>query len=165
MQTFGGGYPHDSDGVAELFLREIGDPPAPACAFELAWAARISVHHGAPSRTDGVRIYVPRQLSGPARHWCVAHELGHALLARAGLRQTEQSADRIAAGLMLPLAAVVADFAMGASGASMLRRHRNCSAELIAARMTEAAAILRPRALRGSWRARDLSAHALPLAV
>lgn len=165
MQTFGGGYPHDSDGIAELFLREIGEPPAPACALELAWAARVAVHHGAPARTDGARIYVPRDLRGPARHWCVAHELGHALIARAGLRQTEGGADRVAAGLMLPLAAVVADFVSGASAADMLRRHRNCSARLIASRLTEASAILRPRAARGSWLAQDLSAHVLPLAV
>lgn len=65
--------------------------PAPAATFFVEGRRRIAVRPGLPIER---------------RRWAVAHELGHALLAEAGERDSERGADCVGAALIAPYPAV-----------------------------------------------------------
>jgi hypothetical protein len=124
------------EGVAIGFLREIGEPAPPVDAFELAYAAGLSVRYGSPARTDGKTIYVPRKLEHRERHWLVAHELGHVLLGWSEMQQNEGSADAIGAALLVPRASLVDDIRRGLTVDQIIAKHANAPERIVRQRIT-----------------------------
>lgn len=133
-------------------------------AFELADVARceVRIEDSFRARTDGRVIYIPRRGTLRERHWLVAHELGHVLLARLGEFQIEHSADLIGLALLLPRDMVMRDaYALGPHPCRIAMKHRNCPVGRIAQRLRYLGfeAPLNARAsLSGAGFARDRSA-------
>lgn len=124
------------EGAALSLLRELGDPPTPIDAFELAKRCGLRVLHGAPTRLAGVCIYVSRKLPLLEQHELVFHELGHYTLRRYDVPDSEWGATYVGDALALPRAAILRDLAeVGTDVPVLMQRHVWCSERVVRRRL------------------------------
>lgn len=109
------------EGVAQAALDEsgLGDRPnADPCVLAVAWGGlRLRPMSGAKPHLDGDVIIYPSRANDQSRAYFVGHELGHAMLAWAGVRLTREAEERaaswIACAIILPRVPLLRDVAAG----------------------------------------------------
>lgn len=101
----------------------------------------------------GDRIFVDESARSTRRAFAIAHEIGHHLQRKHGVRDTERGANYLAAALLLPRLDFIADLRRCGWDLIALRaRHRHASFEALARRITAlrgARACIFDRPLRG----------------
>ncbi len=124
--------------LAAEFLSSCGHDCMPVDAFALARSVGIPVCFGSIPHTDMQVIYVPRRLSYQRQQWLVAHELGHILLGRARMIDSEAGADLVALSLLLPRDPFLRDiYELGCVPERLASRHPACSHYVISRRIAD----------------------------
>lgn len=150
------------EGLAEAALErsDQGIPVDPdIVAHRLGLTVRTAP--GCPGLLLGTTIVVDDAMRAERRAFAIAHELGHYLLRREGLADSERAANYTASALLLPRRDFEAD--LRRCGWDLLRlraRHRHASFEALARRIValrEARAFIVDRPLRADARRRCYS--------
>lgn len=130
------------EGIARDLLDATCTEP-PVCAFSLAAACGFAVRpgqvQGALIDGDGGCIYLSPHVTRPERqHSLLGHELGHWLLWRNGLDDTEAAATYLAGALLVPRVALDRTLRRDGWSIEALRRvHPNASHATLAVRITQ----------------------------
>lgn len=134
--------PRHLEGLARQIHEETG-AEAPIDAFVLAEACGLTLRPWSKAHAeidlDAAVIRYPSRVRSERMHFRVGHELGHAVLVRAGESdQDESDVDYLASALLLPRARFLADLAETDWDLDAMRaRHPNASAQAIVVRMTQ----------------------------
>ena len=124
--------------IASKTLAATGYEDPPVDALDLAECCGLDVRwrRGAGHMMGRV-MYIDPQARPERQHGNAAHELAHALLRDHSLDDDETSVRYLAACLLVPRAALVADLEAGACLVALRVRHVNASHELIARRIAD----------------------------
>jgi hypothetical protein len=134
--------PRHLEGLARQIHEETG-AEAPIDAFVLAEACGLTLRPWSKAHAeidlDAAVIRYPSRVRSERMHFRVGHELGHAVLVRAGESdQDESDVDYLASALLLPRARFLADLEETDWNLfELLERHPNVSAEMLVVRMTQ----------------------------
>jgi hypothetical protein len=123
--------------AAALYVLELlGRPPAPIDPIHLALqlGLRIAPSSLPTAMLGGDTVYLSPRLSPRTLRGYAAHELGHWAIARLGLPDSEDAADRVGEALMLPIYAFDPE-PSGWNVVELQQTHLNCPLETIARRV------------------------------